>query len=195
MIEIRAAAKPRWRRIVYLSAAFAGVAAGLAIGLALRPVLWPAIRAVPGPAARQLPGPAARQVPGRIPADARVLTVAPVLPYDPGTRQEWPGSAFTVTDPAKVARIAAVIDALPQLPPGVYDCPFGTGSGMQHTSMQLTFRTAPGGPVVASLIAVYATCQHVGITVGAHAGWLGDYTISGQQLQQQVLTIAGVRWS
>ena len=187
MMEIRAAAKPRWRRIVYLSVAFVGVAAGLAIGLTLRPVLRPAIRPVPGPAARQ--------VPGRIPADARVLTVTPVLPFDPGTRQKWPGSAFTITDPAKVARIAAVIDALPQLPPGVYDCPFGTGSGVQLTSMQLTFRTAPGGPIVASLIAVYATCQHVGITVGAHAEWLGDYTISGQQLQQQVLTIAGVRWS
>ena len=48
----------------------------------------------------------------------------------------------------------------------------------------------PGGPIVASLIAVYATCRR--ITVGAHAEWLGDYTISGQQ--QQVLTIAGVRW-
>lgn len=187
MMEFPAAARPRWRRIVYFSAAFAGVAAGLAIGLVLRPV--------PGPTARQPPRPAARQAPGRIPADARVLTVTPVLPFDPGTRQQWPGSAFTITDPAKVARIAAVIDALPQLPPGVYDCPFGTGSGMQLTSMQLTFRTTPGGPVVAGLIAVYATCQHVGITVGAHAEWLGDYTISGQQLQQQVLTIAGVRWS
>jgi len=195
MMEIRAAAKPRWRRIAYLSAAFAGVATGLAIGLALHPVLRPAIHPIPGPTAGQLSGPSARQVPGRIPADARVLTVTPVLPFDPGTRQEWPGSAFAITDPAKVARIAAVIDALPQLPPGVYDCPFGTASGEQLTSMQLTFRTTPGGPIVASLIAVYATCQHVGITVGAHAEWLGDYTISGQQLQQQVLTIAGVRWS
>jgi len=69
-----------------------------------------------------------------------VLTVTPVLPFDPGTRQQWPGSAFTITDPAKVARIAAVIDALPELPPGVYDCPFGTGSAVQLTSMQLTFR-------------------------------------------------------
>ncbi len=79
----RAAAKPRWRRIVYLSAAFAGVTAGLAIGLALRP----AIRPVPGPTVSQVPRPTAHQVSGRIPADARVLTVTPVLPFDPGARR------------------------------------------------------------------------------------------------------------
>jgi hypothetical protein len=76
----------------------------------------------------------------------------------------------------------------------VYDCPFGTGSPRQLTSMQLTFRTTPGGPMVASLTAAYANCQHVWITVGAQVLWLGDYTASGQDLQQQVLTIAHVRW-
>ena len=43
--------------------------------------------------------------------------------------------------------------------------------------------------MVASLTAAYANCQSVWLTVGAHVEWLGDYTMSGQQLQQ-VLTIA-----
>ena len=47
---------------------------------------------------------------------------------------------------------------------------------------------------IASLTAAYANCQHVWINVGAQVLWLGDYTASGQDLQQQVLTIADVRW-
>jgi hypothetical protein len=140
------------------------------------------------------PTPAVRPAPGRIPADARVVTVIPVFPLNAVPSREWPGPAVTITDPAKVARIAAVINALPQLPPGVYGCPFGNGSPRQLSSMQLTFRTAPGGPMIASLTAAYANCQHVWVTVGAHVLWLGDYTTSGQDLQQQVLTIADVRW-
>jgi hypothetical protein len=122
------------------------------------------------------------------------VTVTPVFPLNADTGREWPGPAVTITDPAKVARIVAVINALPQLPSGVYDCPFGNGSPRQLSSMQLIFRTAPGGPMVASLTAAYANCQHVWINVGAQVFWLGDYTTSGQDLQQQVLAIADVRW-
>jgi hypothetical protein len=119
MMDIRTAARPRWRRIVYLSAALAGVAAGLAIGLAFRPV--------PVPAVRPATLPIARPVPGRIPADARVVTVTQVLPFNASTSGERPGPAFTIIDPAKVTRIAAVINSLPQLRPGVYDCPAEPG--------------------------------------------------------------------
>jgi hypothetical protein len=194
MMEIRAAARPRWRRIVYLAAALAGVAAGLVIGWAFRPVAVAVTRPVPFPPARQALVPVTPPVPGRIPADARVVTVTPVFPLNADTGREWAGPTVTITDPAKVAQIVAVINALPQLPSGVYDCPFGNGSPRQLSSMQLTFRTAPGGPMVASLTAAYANCQHVWINVGGQVWWLGDYTTSGQDLQQQVLAIADVRW-
>ena len=82
-IAIRAAARPGRRRLVYLCAALAGVAAGLVIGLAAR-------------------------APGRIPPDARVVTVTPVFPFNSVPSREWPGSTVMITDPAKVARIAAV---------------------------------------------------------------------------------------
>lgn len=195
MMDIRTAAGPRWRRIVYLSAALVGVAAGVAIGLAFSPVRGPAARPVTVPIALPVPVPAVRPGPVQIPADARVVTVTPLLPFTASTSGERPGPAFTITDPVKVARIAAVVNALPQLPPGVYDCPAEPGSPpMQVISMQLTFTTSPRGPMVASVDAVYVKCQTVSITVGSQVLWLGDYTISGQQLQQQVLAIAGVPW-
>lgn len=169
-IAIRAAARPGPRRLVYLCAILAGVAAGLAIGLAAR-------------------------VPGRIPADARVVTVSPVFGFASGPGRGEPGGAFTITDPATVAKIAAVIDGLRQLPGGTYSCPSDTGSAMMLTAMQLTFRTALGGPVVATAGASYMDCQFAWVTAGAQTvGPLDENTSSGQPVQQQVLAIAGVRW-
>ena len=106
-----------------------------------------------------------------------------------------PTNAFTITDPATVAKIAAVIDGLRQLPDGTSNCPAQVGSAPMLTSMQLTFRTAPGGPVVATVDADYVDCQFAQVTVGAQTVWpLDENTSSGQSLQQQVLVIAGVRW-
>jgi hypothetical protein len=61
--------------------------------------------------------------------------------------------------------------------------------------MRLTFRTSPRGPVVARLSAEYAGCGVVSVSIDGRAmPALSDYTGSGQQLQQRVLAIAGVRW-
>ena len=86
-IAIRTAARPGQRRLVYLCAILTGVAAGLVIGLAVR-------------------------VPGRIPADAPVVTVTPVFDFGSGPSRGEPDGAFTITDPAPVTKIAAVIDGL-----------------------------------------------------------------------------------
>jgi hypothetical protein len=169
-IAIRAAARPGQRRLIYLCAALTGVAAGLVIGLAA-------------------------QSPGRIPADARVVTVTPVFDFGSGPGRGRPDHAVTITDPATVARIAAVIDGLGQLPGGTYSCPSEADTAMMLTSMQLTFRTAPGGPVVATAGADYVGCQFAWVTAGAHTIWpLGENSSSGQPVQQQILAIAGVRW-
>jgi hypothetical protein len=170
-MDIRTAARPGRHRLAYLAAALAGVTAGLAIGLA------------------------ARAIPSRIPADARVVTVTPVFDYGSSTSPETPDAAFTITDPAKVAKIAALISGLRQLPAGLYGCPSEADDPMLLTSMQLTFRTALGGPVVATADADYAGCQFAWLTVGTQTlAPLDENTGSGQPPQQQVLAIARVSW-
>jgi hypothetical protein len=52
----------------------------------------------------------------RIPPTAAVLTVTPVFGLNPDPRAERLDRAFTVTDPATVARIAAVVNGLPRSP-------------------------------------------------------------------------------
>jgi hypothetical protein len=188
MMDILTAARPDRQRIVYLLAALAGVAAGLAIGLAARTTArW-------------------------IPADARVVTVTPGFGMNPASTLPHPASwekpglrreesyfsreekfdhAFTITDPATVARIAAVINGFNPVGPGTYNCPASTSD----PTMQLTFRTSRGGPVVASVIAEYQGCQWVWVTIGAHTlPALFQYTSSEQPMQQRVLTMARVSW-
>ena len=115
--------------------------------------------------------------------------------FDSGPSPGEPDGAFTITDPATVAKIAAIIDGLRQLPDGTYSCPAEAGSAMILTSMQLTFRTASGGPVVATVGAEYVGCPFAWVTVGAQTVWpLDENTSSGQSMQQQVLAIAGARW-
>jgi hypothetical protein len=123
------------------------------------------------------------------------VTVTPVFDFTSGPGRGEPDNAFTITDPATVAEIAAVIDGLRELPDGTYSCPAGAGPAMMLTSMQLTFRTAAGGPVVATVGADYVGCQFAWVTTGAQTVWpLDENTSSGQPVQQQVLAIAGVRW-
>jgi hypothetical protein len=54
--------------------------------------------------------------------------------------------SITVTDPAKVHTIVALIDALPIAQPGAWSCPGFTGSGPFVT---FTFLASAGGPVLA----------------------------------------------
>lgn len=152
------------RRITFLFAGVA-VAAGVAIGL----TVW-----APGAAA------------GTIPPGARVVTVTPVFGLDPNTGRHHLDHAFTITDPAKVARIAAIINGLARFPIGELSCTRGNGA-----AMRLTFRTRPGGPVVVTALATYTGCSLVSIP---NRPFLEDYTSSGKQVQQLVLAIAGVRW-
>jgi len=58
------------------------------------------------------------------------------------------------------------------------------------TAMQLTFRTAPGGPAAATVGAGYVGCQFAWVTAGAQTVWrLDEDTGFGQP----VLAIVGVR--
>jgi len=157
-------ARPARRRIVFLLAAVAAAAA-VAFGL----TVW-------APSASA----------GTVRSGARVLTVTPVFGRDPNVSQHHLDHAFTITDPAKVARIAGIINGLARFPIGVLSCAEGNDA-----AMRLTFRASPHGPVVTTLLATYTGCARVSRPDGPP---LLDYTRSGQQVQHLVLAIAGVRW-
>jgi hypothetical protein len=132
----------------------------------------------------------ARPAAERIPADARVVTITPVFGLQAVKRFERLDPAVTVTNPAKVTAIAAVIDELTLFPPGTFSCPADFGA-----YMTLTFRTSRDGPAVARLTAAYGACRTVSVSIGGRSmPTLSDYTGTGQQLQQRVLAIAGARW-
>ncbi len=132
----------------------------------------------------------ARPAAERIPPDARVVTLTPVFGYQADKNRERLDHAVTVTDPSKVAGIAAAIDGLTLFPAGIFNCPMDFGA-----AMRLTFRTSVTGPVVARLSAGYGGCGIVSVSIeGRSMPALSDYTSSGQRLQQRVLAIAGVRW-
>jgi hypothetical protein len=126
----------------------------------------------------------------RVPPTAAVLTVTPGFGLNPDPRAERLDRAFTVTDPATVARIAAIVNGLTRFPDGTFSCPFESGG-----QMRLTFSTRPGGPVVARLTAQYGGCGIVSVRIGGRdMPGLSEYPRSGPPLQQQVLAIAGASW-
>jgi hypothetical protein len=168
MMNFPGGARLSRRRIAFLLAAVA-VAAGVTIGL----TVWPAAGAAAG----------------TIPPGARVVTVTPVFGRDPNISRHDLDHAFTITDPAQVARIAAVINGLAPFPIGELSCAEDNGA-----AMRLTFKASPGGPVVATVLATYTGCSGVSRTDGPGTRLFEDYTSSGQQVQQLVLAIAGVRW-
>ena len=65
----------------------------------------------------------ARPAAERVPPDAAVVTVTPVFGFNPNPRAKRLDRAFTVTDPAKVARIVAVVNGLTRFPDGAFSCP------------------------------------------------------------------------
>jgi hypothetical protein len=168
MNNVLTGARISWRRILLLLTAIV-VAAGVAAGLAV----W---RAEDAAAAT-------------IPPGARALTVTPVFGRDPNVSRHHLDHPFTITDPAKVARIAAIINGLPRFPIGVLSCAEGNGA-----AMKLTFRTSPRGRVVTTLLATYTGCSGISSPDAPAMPFLEEYTSSGQQVQQLVLAIAHVRW-
>jgi hypothetical protein len=118
-----------------------------------------------------------------IPSAAKVVTIA----YVPGYGPQPAGFApVTITDPAKVARIAAVVDGLPVYPPGT---PLFCNMDYNGSGMRLTFRATLSGPALAT--AQTGNCDTVAVTVGGKPMPLLD---QAQSLQQQVTAIAGLHW-
>lgn len=122
----------------------------------------------------------------RIPAAARVVTVAALpaqlqLPGQPAATSVKP---VTVTNPATVRTIVALVDDLPRMPLGVMSCAAGGGPGLR-----LTFRAAVRRPVLAQVTYDGGGCGAIAIVVGGKqmpALWYGP------ELEQQVLKLTGL---
>jgi hypothetical protein len=107
-----------------------------------------------------------------VPGAARLVTISPL----PGDKS--PAAAerpVTITDPATVARIAAVVNALPVEPDaGFMECGPTNGTGMQ-----LTFRAAAGGAALAMASGYQTLCGMVSLVVDAGAERRGDDVPAG----------------
>ena len=119
----------------------------------------------------------------RIPVTAKVVIVAPLPGAGPASAYNTP---VTITDPAKVAKIADTIDGLPVFPPGVMSCPADFGGGLR-----LTFRAALAGPTLAVVTAGTSGCGAVQVSIGGKP----MMTLSqAGTLVKQVTAVTGKSW-
>jgi hypothetical protein len=120
-----------------------------------------------------------------VPNAARVVTISELASGNPQAKR--PPAPATITDPAVVGRLAALVDSLPVSPLNneAVSCPAAFG-----VSLQLAFRPRAGGPVVA----LAQTDQPCGMV---------DFTVTGHQLlglenntnvDRQILAIASLPW-
>jgi hypothetical protein len=99
----------------------------------------------------------------RIPAAAREITVT----FSGGDGDgDGAGRARTwrITDAATVARVKAIADGLPLVPPGLTHCPADLGR-----QVEFVFRAERGGPVLATVVASTGGCGTATVAIGGHA--------------------------
>jgi hypothetical protein len=146
----------------------------------------PSARAVSAPTPSPKQRAEVQSASGQLLSAARVATFSQGLGLNAGGKQ--PPAPVTVTDPAKVSQIVALIDAQPLFPPGPYNCPADDGQ-----FLRLTFRARTGGPVLAVATLATSGCEGILITVGGkQQPELGPAV--GRATATQVLKIAGLRW-
>jgi hypothetical protein len=121
-----------------------------------------------------------------VPAAARVVTLS--INYGGNANGRKPPGPVTISDPATVGKVAALVDHVPPLPSGTYNCPFADGM-----AFNLAFRAQAGGPVLATTRLQLNGCEWVDLTVGRQDYSLGN-PAGGRPLAAQVLKVTGVRW-
>jgi hypothetical protein len=127
----------------------------------------------------------ARTAASLIPAAARMVTITPLAGHAPPARTDH---QVTITDPALVEKIAAVVNVLPSDPPADWtECGPFPGPGMQ-----LTFRAAAGGPALAVVTAHQELCPLVSVVIG---GKTAPQLDGAETLFQRVMTVAGFHWA
>jgi hypothetical protein len=119
----------------------------------------------------------------RVPAAARVVTMSQLPSLNPHARR--PPAPITITDPAVVRRLAALVDSLQLSTIGDAPCPAPLGGGIR-----LTFLARAGGAALA-VAQGPAACGTVQLSVGGKPQPALQITDS---FIPQVLRLAGVHW-
>ena len=100
----------------------------------------------------------ARPASEKVPATAQAVTISMDLgPNQGGTR---PPTPVTITGPAKVRALTALINGLARFPPGTFNCPADFGD-----DLVLTFRAGPRTPALAVATVDLAGCDGVDFTL------------------------------
>jgi hypothetical protein len=129
------------------------------------------------------PRPAAEVVPPA--AHAVTIAVTPDI-----NLHITPPAPVTVTDPARVRRIIALVDGLSLSPPGAISCPADAGA-----ALVLTFRARPGGPALAVAEPDLEGCEWVSFTIGGKQQPTLGPNDGGKSFAASVLRIAGLPWN
>jgi hypothetical protein len=118
----------------------------------------------------------------KVPAAAKAVTIS----MDPGMNQgsKKPPKPVTITDPAKLGALRALINSLPLFPPGDFSCPAAFGG-----NLVLTFRARPGTPALAVATDMRSGCGGVDLTIGGKS----EPTLAAVS-GTQILKIAGLSW-
>jgi hypothetical protein len=125
----------------------------------------------------------ARSPAERVPAAVKVITIT--AQPDMNAPRDIP-APVTVTDPAKVAQIIALLDRLTIDSSGVHGCPLETGRGIT-----LAFLARAGGPVLATATETIPGCNGVAFTIGGRKQpQLADH----HSFAQKALDIAEAKW-
>ena len=113
------------------------------------------------------------------------IRVVVVTAVPGGNDRKKPPAPVTVTDPAKVKKLVALINAQPLFPPGTFACPFDDGRGVQ-----LTFLAGTRGPAIATAFAKSNGCGGIQLTLHGKQTMLGW----GPDVAQRALVISGMNW-
>ena len=121
-----------------------------------------------------------------VPATATAVTLTELPSLDP--RAQRPPAPVTITDPAVIRRLAALVNGLPLATTVGFSCPLGPGY-----SVRLTFRARPGGPPVATVAGPDpGGCGAIELT--SAAGQQQPPLTSDGPFLRNVLTLAGLHW-
>ncbi|MCW2932500.1 MAG: hypothetical protein JWM19_3462 [Actinomycetia bacterium] len=140
----------------------------------------------------------ARQASETVPAAATAVTLS-VIP-DPNLNKK-PPQPVTITSPAAVRRITALVNSLPVFPPGPIGCGGPDGSGT--AALALTFLAAPQGRVLATAMVEQEGCEPVLFAAGGTkiindsspgVAMLG-VPHHGNALAVTVLKAVGLKWN
>jgi hypothetical protein len=123
-----------------------------------------------------------------IPSAARVVTLTLTGTFNNKTVKE--PKPVTVTDPAKVRRIAALLDALPLTPTGAYGCPAGRGDG----ALTLAFKAGAAATALAVVTANLTGCAFINLTInGKQQPGIGPGD-GGLTLAAEAFKVVGLSW-